>query len=110
VTPLMRVMRQRSIQPLLFSRGHEPAGNGLPDLRTTKSRHSVLASGQFFPGGSSRSHPAMADQNANNKDAIVWRLEQGAVLRGNGQYRKPATRRLIRRRIAFDQILTGMPG
>jgi hypothetical protein len=28
----------------------------------------------------------MADQNANNKDAIVWRLEQGAVLRGNGQY------------------------
>ena len=28
----------------------------------------------------------MADQNANNKDAIVWRLEQGAVLRGNGQF------------------------
>ncbi len=28
----------------------------------------------------------MADQNANDKDAIVWRLEQGAVLRGNGQY------------------------
>ncbi len=28
----------------------------------------------------------MADRNANNKDAIVWRLEQGAVLRGNGQY------------------------
>jgi hypothetical protein len=28
----------------------------------------------------------MADQNAKNKDAIIWRLEQGAVLRGNGQY------------------------
>ena len=28
----------------------------------------------------------MADQNANNKDAIIWRLEQGAVLRGTGQY------------------------
>ena len=28
----------------------------------------------------------MADKNANNKDAIVWRLEQGAVLRGAGQY------------------------
>src|ERR1039457_1391005 len=28
----------------------------------------------------------MADHKANNKDAIVWRLEQGAVLRGNGQY------------------------
>jgi uncharacterized protein len=27
-----------------------------------------------------------ADDNANNKDAIVWRLEQGAVLRANGQF------------------------
>ena len=27
-----------------------------------------------------------ADKNAKNKDAIIWRLEQGAVLRGNGQY------------------------
>jgi hypothetical protein len=27
-----------------------------------------------------------ADDNANNKDAIIWRLEQGAVLRANGQY------------------------
>jgi hypothetical protein len=27
-----------------------------------------------------------ADKNANNKDAIIWRLEQGAVLRANGQY------------------------
>jgi hypothetical protein len=24
--------------------------------------------------------------NSNNKDAIIWRLEQGAVLRANGQY------------------------
>ena len=29
----------------------------------------------------------MADKNANNKDAIIWRLEQGAVLRGSGQIR-----------------------
>lgn len=28
----------------------------------------------------------MADKNANNKDAIIWRLEQGAALRANGQY------------------------
>jgi uncharacterized protein len=28
----------------------------------------------------------LADKNANNKDAIIWRLEQGAVLRGAGQY------------------------
>ena len=27
-----------------------------------------------------------ADANANNKDAIVWRLEQGAVLRAAGKY------------------------
>ena len=27
-----------------------------------------------------------ADKNANNKDAIIWRLEQGAVLRANDQY------------------------
>ena len=28
----------------------------------------------------------MADRNAGNKDAVIWRLEQGAVLRANGQY------------------------
>jgi hypothetical protein len=28
----------------------------------------------------------MAEANAKNKDAIIWRLEQGAVLRANGQY------------------------
>jgi len=28
----------------------------------------------------------MADDNANNKDAIIWRLEQGAILRANGQF------------------------
>jgi uncharacterized protein len=27
-----------------------------------------------------------ADENANNKDAVIWRLEQGAALRANGQY------------------------
>jgi uncharacterized protein len=27
-----------------------------------------------------------ADKNAGNKDAIIWRLEQGAALRANGQY------------------------
>jgi hypothetical protein len=28
----------------------------------------------------------LADKNANNRDAIVWRLEQGAVLRAAGKY------------------------
>ena len=27
-----------------------------------------------------------ADKNANNKDAVIWRLEQGAALRADGQY------------------------
>jgi hypothetical protein len=27
-----------------------------------------------------------ADENAKNKDAVIWRLEQAAVLRANGQY------------------------
>jgi uncharacterized protein len=27
-----------------------------------------------------------ADENANNKDTVIWKLEQGAVLRANGQY------------------------
>ena len=28
----------------------------------------------------------MAKKNANNKDTVIWRLEQGAVLRGAGKY------------------------
>src|SRR5438034_809788 len=28
----------------------------------------------------------MADKNKNGKDAVIWHLEQGAVLRANGQY------------------------
>ena len=28
----------------------------------------------------------MADKNANNKDTVIWRLEQGAVLRAAGKY------------------------
>jgi hypothetical protein len=29
----------------------------------------------------------MAGKNARNKDAVIWHLEQGAVLRANGQFR-----------------------
>src|SRR5487761_2251066 len=36
-----------------------------------------------------------ADANANNKDAVIWRLEQGAILRANGQYADS--------NLAFDQ-------
>ncbi|HEX7652716.1 MAG TPA: hypothetical protein VF607_04370, partial [Verrucomicrobiae bacterium] len=37
----------------------------------------------------------MADDNAKNKDAIIWRLEQGAVLRAAGKYEDS--------NVAFDQ-------
>jgi len=30
----------------------------------------------------------MAKKNANNKDTVIWRLEQGAVLRGAGKYKE----------------------
>lgn len=28
----------------------------------------------------------MAEHNADNKDTVIWRLEEGAILRANGQY------------------------
>ena len=38
-----------------------------------------------MPGAVSEA-TSKADKNARNKDAIIWRLEQGAVLRAAGQY------------------------
>ncbi len=34
----------------------------------------------------SRGPPRRAAKNANNKNTVLWRLEQGATLRANGQY------------------------
>jgi len=69
-------------------RGHQPAGNGVAGpYETTKSRHSVLASGQFA-GGSSRSHPDGRPKR-NNKDAIVWGWNRGRCCVGNAST-KPA--------------------
>ena len=56
----------------------------MQDLPGAKSRHPLLAAGQL--GQSRREADKQADKNANNKDAIIWHLEQGAVLRANGQY------------------------
>ena len=83
MTPLMRVVRKRSIQPLLFAAAISLLATG---CRTYEQQNRVI---QYWHQGNLPSAAAeatkMADQNANNKDAIVWRLEQGAVLRGNGQ-------------------------
>ena len=79
----MRVARKRGIQPLLFAAAIGLLATG---CRTYEQQNRVI---QSWHQGNLPSAAAeatkMADQNANNKDAIVWRLEQGAVLRGNGQ-------------------------
>ena len=80
----MQVVFKRRIQPVLFAAvlGLLAAG-----CTTYEQQNRVI---QYWQQGSRPNAAAeatrMADQNANNKDAIVWRLEQGAVLRGNGQY------------------------
>ncbi|MGB8369435.1 MAG: COG3014 family protein [Limisphaerales bacterium] len=83
MTPLMRVVRKRGIQPLLFAAAISLLATG---CRTYEQQNRVI---QYWHQGNLTSAAAeatkMAGQNANNKDAIVWRLEQGAVLRGNGQ-------------------------
>ena len=80
----MRVVRQRGIQPLLFAAAISLLATG---CRTYEQQNRAI---QYWhqgnlPGAAAEASK-MADQNANDKDAIVWRLEQGAVLRGNGQY------------------------
>ena len=79
----MRFVRKRSIQPLLFGAAISLLATG---CRTYEQQNRVI---QYWHQGNLPSAAAeatkMANQNANNKDAIVWRLEQGAVLRGNGQ-------------------------
>jgi hypothetical protein len=80
----MQVARKRSIQTLLFAAAISLLATG---CRTYEQQNRVI---QYWQQGSlpnaATAAVRMADQNANNKDAIVWRLEQGAVLRGNGQY------------------------
>jgi uncharacterized protein len=55
--------------------------------RTYKEQNHVI---QFWQQGlltnAVNEATKVADKNANNKDAIIWRLEQGAVLRGIGRY------------------------
>ncbi len=80
----MRVARKRSIQPLLFAAVIGLLATG---CQTYEQKNRVI---HYWQQGSLPNAAAeatrMADQNANNKDALVWRLEQGAVLRGNGQF------------------------
>jgi hypothetical protein len=80
----MQVARKRSIQTLLFAAAISLLATG---CQTYEQQNRVI---QYWHQGKLTSAAAeatkVANQNANNKDAIVWRLEQGDVLRGNGQY------------------------
>jgi hypothetical protein len=86
-------VRKQGIQPLLFAAAISLLATG---CRTYEQQNRVI---QYWHQGNLPSAAAeatkTADQNANNKDAIVWRLEQGAALRGNGQYEASSK--------AFDQ-------
>jgi hypothetical protein len=80
----MHVVRKRSVQPLLFAAVIGLLATG---CRTYEQQNRVI---QSWHQGNLTNAVAeatkMADKNANNKDAIIWRLEQGAVLRADGQY------------------------
>jgi hypothetical protein len=62
---------------------------GLPvtGCRTYQQQNKVIANWKQgnLPGAVAEVK-MRADKNANNKDAVIWRLEQGAVLRAAGQY------------------------
>lgn len=81
ITPV--VFKQR-IQSLLFAAALGVLATG---CRTYEEKNHVI---QYWHQGSMTNAVAeakkMADKNANNKDAVIWRLEQGAVLRGAGKY------------------------
>ncbi len=74
----------KRIQPLLVA---AVAGLLATGCKTYQDQNRVI---QYWHQGDMTNAVAeatkMADKNANNKDAIIWRLEQGAVLRGAGKY------------------------
>ena len=80
----MRIGRKPGIQPFLFAAVIGLLATG---CKTYEQQNHVI---QYWHQGNMTNAVAeatkMADQNAKNKDAIIWRLEQGAVLRGAGKY------------------------
>jgi hypothetical protein len=80
----MRINCNQSIQPFLFAAVIGLLATG---CKTYEQQNHVI---QYWHQGNMTNAVVeatkMADKNANNKDAIIWRLEQGAVLRGAGKY------------------------
>ena len=89
MTTLTRAVQKPCLRPLLSAAVIGLLATG---CRTYEQQNRVI---QYWQQGSLPNAAAeatrMADQNANNKDAIVWRLEQGAVLRGAGKYQDSNT-------------------
>lgn len=89
MTTLTRAVQKPRLRPLLSAAVIGLLATG---CRTYEQQNRVI---QYWQQGSLPNAAAeatrMADQNANNKDAIVWRLEQGAVLRGAGKYQDSNT-------------------
>jgi hypothetical protein len=89
MTTLTRAAQKTCLRPLLSAAVIGLLATG---CRTYEQQNRVI---QSWHQGNLPSAAAeatkMADQNANNKDAIVWRLEQGAVLRGAGKYQDSNT-------------------
>ena len=81
---LMRVNRKQSIQPLLFAAVVGVLATGCSTYQ--QQNHVIQYWRQNNLTNAVAEATKMADKNANNKDAIIWRLEQGAVLRGAGKY------------------------
>jgi hypothetical protein len=82
--PFLHIVRKRSVQPLLFAVVIGLCWRRAAGLTNNKTTSSILASRQLTNAVAEATKTA--DKNAKNKDAIIWRLEQGAVLRANGQY------------------------
>ena len=85
MTTLMRVVSKRHVQLLLFA--------GITSLLATgcatyqQKNHVISYWRQGNLTNAIVEATKMVDQNAKNKDAIIWRLEEGAALRANGQYK-----------------------
>jgi len=89
MTTLTRAAQKSRLRPLLSAAVIGLLATG---CRTYEQQNRVIQSWQqgSLPSAAAEA-TKMADQNANNKDAIVWRLEQGAVLRGAGKYQDSNT-------------------
>lgn len=88
-----QVVVKRRIQMLFFAALVGLAATG---CRTYKDQNHVIQHWrQYNLTNAVVEATKIADKKAGGKDAIIWRLEQGAVLRGNGQYQES--------NVAFDK-------